>query len=622
MVALTADRVVVELESRLDRAKADTTAYATNFERSMEKVKVSGAAAENTVAKAGAGMGRGLGVGTAAAGVAVLAFVALAAAVNETKKAMDFADEIADTASKLHIGTETLQEYRYALQKAGGDEKDFAAGLNALSEKLGQAKAGMREALRPFQQLGFTPAQIESLNSGEEALTAIADKIAGLGSSAEQDAIIKMLGVEKLAPLILKGTEEMGRLRAEAQKIGVVMDESLVKKAADAKDDFEAMHKVVDVQLKSALADLAPIIVGLTGLIAKMAVAAGDVVDKFRSIENRRRGALERQIEDAQAWNARMIEMAGGLGRLSPSQRTVYSNNQLLIDRLSSELGRRAQDDTDNQRIALARLGITSGGGLSAAGKSGAGGGASPKGTKTDPIVVTLPDPESAAAFAERQQNREALVDWQRRIERSKYEEVDGVDGRGVNPVADLLNSPEFKAQVEAALDLQDKFREEVRDGILGGLEAAANGDGVEYLASLLRRRLFEAVADAIANGLTNAKGSGGLGGALATVGSFLFGRAAGGNVVAGQAYYVHRDEVFTPAQSGRMVTPGQRAIAAGGGSGLIYAPQFDLRGALVTEDILEQINAMGVQAAAAGAKGGAALSHAQLARRSRQVLR
>ena len=64
------------------------------------------------------------------------------------------------------------------------------------------------------------------------------------------------------------------------------------------------------------------------------------------------------------------------------------------------------------------------------------------------------------------------------------------------------------------------------------------------------------------------------------------------------------------------------RRMLAGSGGGGIYAPTFDLRGAVTTADLIDQMNQQAQAAAAQGAAGGAMLARADMARRARRVLR
>jgi len=230
-----------------------------------------------------------LGVAGIAAGVAI---AAVTAAFVGARQAAAFADDIADTANRLHVTTDALQEYRFAIRAAGGEEKGADEALEAFSITLGKAQQGLAKSTRGFKALGFSKEQIDSFKSVDEALVAVTERIAGL-STVQQDAIIDQLGLKGLKPLIAEGVTEMQRLRAEAHKVGVVMDAELVARGGELNDQFETVAKVIDVQLKSALVDLGPVLVGLLQLIANMASAAANVADAFRDIDDKRTKSLE-----------------------------------------------------------------------------------------------------------------------------------------------------------------------------------------------------------------------------------------------------------------------------------------------------------------------------------------
>jgi len=109
---------------------------------------------------------------------------------------------------------------------------------------------------------------------------------------------------------------------------------------------------------------------------------------------------------------------------------------------------------------------------------------------------------------------------------------------------------------------------------------------------------------------------------------SGLGGRASGGHVSPGQMYRVNegagrgRVEGFIPAGAGKIVPLGQMERALGGGTTVVQPVHFDLRGALMTEDILAQMNALADQAAQRGAVGGLALSARQSRRSASRRLR
>lgn len=311
----------------------------------------------------------------AGASVATAAVGALVFALADARAAAAFSAELKNTAEKVHLTTDALQEYQYALDTAGGKAEDADDAFNSFSETLGDAQRGVKKAKDAFLQLGFTPEQIKNMTDADTALKSVTERIQGLPTT-EQDAIIKALGLEKIAPLIRLGGDEMQRLRDEAHKVGVVMDAELVKRGAQLDEQFNTVAKVIDIQLKSALVDLGPIIVDLLGLLARMARAAADVADAFRSVQNKSNEGLRKQIAqlEEQRKTGRIkptladravgaIPIVGGAleaGRLANRANKTPAQIDAEIASLKAELNSRASANTAPPVAPTRRLADTS----------------------------------------------------------------------------------------------------------------------------------------------------------------------------------------------------------------------------------------------------------------------
>lgn len=130
----------------------------------------------------------------------------------------------------------------------------------------------------------------------------------------------------------------------------------------------------------------------------------------------------------------------------------------------------------------------------------------------------------------------------------------------------------------------QDDVYDRTYDSIASGLEAGFR-DGLpgvlQFFSQELQRSLISSLAKSLTD-LISQTGPGGSGGTILTAASAIFGRANGGNMVAGRAYQVNegRPEVFVPPVSGKMV-PVSRL---GGGQAVTQHVTFrqtiDLKGA------------------------------------------
>lgn len=293
----------------------------------------------DTGARAGA-MGSALSAMGAAGLVAAAGLGVAVAGLQGARKALAFADEIGDTANKLAVTTDALQEYRYAVHALGGDYKDADAALEGFSKAFGAAHAKLSaRAAKPFAALGLDP---QDFSSTEEALQAVIAKISALKSTAEQAAIADKLGLTAMLPALRAGNDQFDRLRAQAQATGFVMDASLIARAGELNDQFENLSTIVDVQLKSALIDLAPILGRLLGTMGDMAKAASGVANALRSIPDKStEGLLATRTQasnDAAKFGQR--KLAGQ--RLTPNEQKVLDHLNDTVAVADAELAKRA----------------------------------------------------------------------------------------------------------------------------------------------------------------------------------------------------------------------------------------------------------------------------------------
>lgn len=259
------------------------------------------------------------------AGLAAAAGVgATALAVTQAIGAMRFADELDDMGQKLNVTTDYLQEMRFALTEVGGEAKDADSAIEGFQKKLGEGMAGGK-AKKWFERLGFGGDDLKAFASTEDGLNQVLDRISKLGTEAERAAVAEKLGLGPMVALAREGAGRLDELRQKARDLGVVMSAELVKKGADANQEFETMAKVIDVNLKSAIVDLGPAIVTVMGWVAALAKGINGLADSWRRFEDKSSDGLDSQARNALGQQNRLVRQAGGYSRLSPSERTAYN---------------------------------------------------------------------------------------------------------------------------------------------------------------------------------------------------------------------------------------------------------------------------------------------------------
>lgn len=231
---------------------------------------------------------------TAAAGIAAAAF-----AMEQAEKAATWAKGIEDGAKKVGVTTTALQEYRLMMKEVGASEQDADKALLEFNQHLGAAQSGFSaKAIKPFQQLGFTPEELKAVKNGADMLPEIADRVSHLKSAAEQAHIAEKLGLSPMLPLLREGAEKIRDMQGEFQKLGLIMDRDMVKRGAEAAREFEKASKAVDIQLKEAFIELAPILVATMQKVAEIARSISDIVQNFNTIDKRADTAIEDKMKE------------------------------------------------------------------------------------------------------------------------------------------------------------------------------------------------------------------------------------------------------------------------------------------------------------------------------------
>lgn len=81
---------------------------------------------------------------TVVTGLVTLLGLAAAGALNLGVQGLRMADDLANSARKVGVGTDALQEWRFVAQQTGADAKDADKALDSFANKLAQARPAHR----------------------------------------------------------------------------------------------------------------------------------------------------------------------------------------------------------------------------------------------------------------------------------------------------------------------------------------------------------------------------------------------------------------------------------------------------------------------------------------------
>lgn len=234
-------------------------------------------------------IGSGIEKMTRAATAGVLALTAVLAAAatfafQAGKASLKMADDMANSARRIGIGTTALQEWRYVARKTGEEAASVDADLEKFATKFAQAQAGIsKEAMKPFTRLMFDEGDLRKIRDADQALEQVMDRISALKNPNDRQAIAEQIGLGSLATAAREGGEEIARLRDEAAALGFVMDADIIKKGADAQGQLEDLSQVIGIQMAEAFINLSDEVLNFTSQIADAINALSDFIDKSKA---------------------------------------------------------------------------------------------------------------------------------------------------------------------------------------------------------------------------------------------------------------------------------------------------------------------------------------------------
>lgn len=596
MAAQDIQTLLLRVEASTELARRELAKMDGDFDKFTKRSEQTASAAESAFSK--------IGGGAALAKTALAGFVAafsIDAISNEIKQGLEYASSLGEVSQQLGVTTETLQVYRYAATQAGISQEEIEKGLQRLTREIGKNN-------KAFGELGIatTDSTGKSRDTGD-VFRDLAEKLSAIEDPAKRAAIeVQLFGKsgQVLDTILSEGAKGIDGYAQAAAELGLVLDDVAIKKADDANDKLSALNQVLSANIAGAVADNATVILRLADAIIAVSAAAArgtsNVVNYFRGLAE-----VSKQYNGSGGLLDGLVLFQAGVDVVGTAE--FGKKSALFADIMGGDLranGLPGFDARQNQRTGIpnADTARTT---------------AAPRGGRSGPAALT--PAQIRAGFGDRLSDLPNI----------------GPSVLGDGPLANLGGiSEQLQTITTQAVDLSniDIFSPEtlaVGDALLQDLSfgltnAIAFSDNLgDALVQTFERAGLAMIQSGILNFLSGGKEGVSFGDLFKSVGAIFGGaRAEGGPVMGGRAYLVGErgPEIVVPGMSGTVIP--NHALRAGGRGGGGTVQNFDLRGAVVTEQLYRQMQAIGVQAAQAGAVGGKQMAAADRARTARRTAR
>jgi hypothetical protein len=234
--------------------------------------------------RSGSGFVKGF-LGTAALG-------ALGAAIGTAiSSAGELGAEIASASRQFNIGAEDLQVWRQAAASAKISANDFNDQLANLTQKIGEASAGNRQAQQGFVDLGISFQTVSGQARATDAvLLDLANRISAIEDPAERMRLgAQLLGDEFqiLYPLLLKGADGFNAAAAEVDRFGGALSAKEIQDLQQINANITTLKDQLSRSIAKVVAENADVINGLAdslfGLAESAVKASGDLLTFMRT---------------------------------------------------------------------------------------------------------------------------------------------------------------------------------------------------------------------------------------------------------------------------------------------------------------------------------------------------
>jgi len=500
------------------------------------------------------------GIGTALAGV-----VSIGALSVLTKNALDTADAIGKLSSVSGLSVKRVQEFRFAVDQTGGTLQQADAAILKFGKRVGLAKDGFGAAARAYKRLGIDLSQ-----TTDQIFAQAVEEIGKLENATDRGALAtELFGDEaiRLGNTFKDGVSGLDAFAAQAERLGLILDEKLVRGAEKANDQLSIMKQVLDIQFTRVFVELAPLVTDLGNAFADAAIGIGEF---YRNIKNGRENAeSEKMLGFLDTTRDRIEELqkAQKKGGLNQAQNVELEALLRLETQLEEQHKKLIKSRQDNEKAAESAQVLSTGGG-------GSGGAKPSKETKLP--TLRLPKQEEVKALKDPVDDFiNSLYRYREELDliNPKLERLGELFVQGAIPVEVYTEGVKrLGFETESSLDgladdvdgLEDSWKDlgltfasAFEDAIVQGGNLSDILEGLEQDIIRIITRIL--VTEPLGNAVSGAFSGGGFFGDLFG-GIFGGGKALGGPVVAGTPYLVGEKgpELFVPQSSGNITPNGQ----------------------------------------------------------------
>ena len=223
-----------------------------------------------------------LGVGKVIAAVGAAAVGAAATLFGLAKAAAQAGDDAAKAAQRAGVTVEAFQELAHAAELGGASAGDLETGLQRLGRSMVDAQRGSKAQADAFRELGIEIADTQGgFRSTDDVLMDLAERFASMPDGAKKTATAMELlgrGGAALIPTLNEGRDGLAELRAEAHRLGIVIDAETAASMEQMNDDLDRAKKAARGVMIQIGGGLVPVVTRIANRFREWVAANRDLI--------------------------------------------------------------------------------------------------------------------------------------------------------------------------------------------------------------------------------------------------------------------------------------------------------------------------------------------------------
>ena len=251
-------------------------------------------------------------------------------------------DSLAKSSDRLGVAVQDLQALNLAAELGGTSTQVMEKGLATMLRRASEARLGLAQARRSFDQLGISADDFARLDAADQ-FELIAERLTMVEQQTERARIAQDIfgrsGIE-LLNILQDGGATIRGATADIERFGLALTRTDLRRIEEANDSMTRMRHIVGGLFNVIAVQLAPTVTALTNQFLNAGEAGVGFVESVTPMIDLLNGALARTLTTTERVAAGFKIVGQGVANMELQIATMMGDFE-SVERISGEIANR-----------------------------------------------------------------------------------------------------------------------------------------------------------------------------------------------------------------------------------------------------------------------------------------